>query len=463
MANDPTDTDGSAESREASPLDRFLRLFSDVNAGEGRLALLMVTNLFVIMLCYYVIKTVREPLVQTSGGGELSGGQLKTYAAGAQALVLMVAVPAYARLVSAVETSRLIRYVTLFFAANIGLFYLLAQLGTPGLGFIFYVWVGIFSLATIAQFWSYANDVYDKPTGERIFPIVALGATAGAAVGSLLARTLFKSGFGAYNMLLLSGALLLSTLAFYRASDRSRPRSRLGGDTGDDAEEPQVEAGAGFDLVFKNRYILLIAVLLILLNLVNTLGEYVLAELVGAAADEALAAGTAQDKGDFIGAFYGEFFTVVNVTGVVLQAFVASRLVKYFGIAGVLFLLPIVSLGTYAFAAVGVPFVLFRWLKTAENSTDYSVMNTAKAMLWLPTSRAEKFAAKQAVDTFFVRLGDVIAAVLVFVGTGFLGLGLEGFAAVNVVVVLAWLGVAWTLRRRYQSLAPPAADEPVAS
>ncbi|MEL6980752.1 MAG: translocase, partial [Pseudomonadota bacterium] len=200
-----------------------------------------------------------------------------TYAAGAQALVLMVAVPAYARLVSAVETSRLIRYVTLFFAANIGLFYVLAQLATPGLGFIFYVWVGIFSLATIAQFWSYANDVYDKPTGERIFPIVALGATAGAAVGSLLAHTLFKSGFGAYNMLLLSGALLLSTLAFYRASDRSRPRSGLAEDGGGDAEEPEVEAGAGFDLVFKNRYILLIAVLLILLNLVNTLGEYVLA------------------------------------------------------------------------------------------------------------------------------------------------------------------------------------------
>ncbi|MEO0325064.1 MAG: Npt1/Npt2 family nucleotide transporter [Myxococcota bacterium] len=454
MSDDSTAPDSGAEvQREPSALDRALRLFSDVEAGEGKLALLMVANLFVIMLCYYVIKTVREPLVQTSGGGEFTGGQLKTYAAGAQALVLMVAVPTYARLVSAVETSRLIRYVTLFFAANIAVFYALAQLGAPGLGFVFYVWVGIFSLATIAQFWSYANDVYDKPTGERIFPIVALGATAGAAAGSFLARTLFRSGFGAFNMLLLAGALLLTTLVFYGASDRQRRAAPASaGRASSDA--PKVEAGAGFDLVFKNRYILLIALLLILLNLVNTVGEYVLAELVGRAASEAVAAGSVEEVGDYIGAFYGEFFTVVNIAGVILQAFVASRLVKYFGIAGVLFLLPLVSLGTYAFAAVGVPFALFRWLKTAENSTDYSVMNTAKAMLWLPTSRAEKFAAKQAVDTFFVRLGDVFAAILVFVGTSFLDLGLTGFAAVNVVVVVVWLGVAWALRRRYQALQP---------
>ncbi|MEM1418930.1 MAG: Npt1/Npt2 family nucleotide transporter, partial [Myxococcota bacterium] len=244
---------------------------------------------------------------------------------------------------------------------------------------------------------------------------------------------------------------------------RQRPARAPSGDEA--VAAPSLDAGAGFDLVFGSRYILLIAGLLILLNLVNTLGEYVLAELVGAAADDALASGAAASKGDFIGAFYGDFFTVVNIVGVVLQAFVASRLVKYFGIAGVLFLLPIVSLGTYAFAALGVPFALFRWLKTAENSTDYSVMNTAKAMLWLPTSRAEKFAAKQAVDTFFVRLGDVFAALLVFVGTTFLDLSLAGFATVNVVVVFLWLGVAWTLRRRYQSLkpSPKPEGEPTAS
>ncbi len=66
-----------------------------------------------------------------------------------------------------------------------------------------------------------------------------------------------------------------------------------------------------------------------------------------------------------------------------------------------------------------------RSLKIAENSTDYSVNNTAKQMIWLPTSREEKYKAKQAIDTFFVRSGDMLAAGVVFLGTHGLALGVR--------------------------------------
>ena len=74
------------------------------------------------------------------------------------------------------------------------------------------------------------------------------------------------------------------------------------------------------------------------------------------------------------------------------------------------------SLGSYSLAAVGASLSLVRWVKTAENGADYSVMNSAKQMLWLPTSREEKYKAKQAIDTFFVRTGDMTAAGFVFAG-----------------------------------------------
>src|SRR6185295_5551733 len=98
-----------------------------------------------------------------------------------------------------------------------------------------------------------------------------------------------------------------------------------------------------------------------------------------------------------------------------------------------------------------------QWLKTAENSADYSVMNTAKQMLWLPTSQAEKYKAKQAIDMFFVRAGDVLGAGLVFLGTHGLGLGVAGFARANVVVVLASIGVAFPMLREYRRLVARAA------
>ena len=56
-------------------------------------------------------------------------------------------------------------------------------------------------------------------------------------------------------------------------------------------------------------------------------------------------------------------------------------------------------------------------------------MNTAKQLLWLPTTREEKYKAKQAVDSFFVRLGDLAAAFVVFAGTSWLALGVARIRA----------------------------------
>jgi len=140
------------------------------------------------------------------------------------------------------------------------------------------------------------------------------------------------------------------------------------------------------------------------------------------------------------------------VAAVVLQAFFVARLVKLAGIAGVIVALPLVSLGAYALIGSGVAWGVLRWAKTAENATDYSVMNTGRQMLWLPTTREEKYKAKQALDTFFVRTGDMIAAAVVFAGTTWLGLGISGFAWANVALVLLWLIVAVLLVLENRSL-----------
>jgi ATP:ADP antiporter, AAA family len=193
-------------------------------------------------------------------------------------------------------------------------------------------------------------------------------------------------------------------------------------------------------------------VLLIVLNVVNTVGEYILSHLVVEHATALAAADAAFNKSEYIGAYYGSYFFWVNVIAVVLQAFVASRLVKYFGLKGVLFALPVIALGAYGFVAIGATMAVVRAAKTAENSTDYSVMNTAKQLLWLPTSREEKYKAKQAVDSFFVRLGDLAAAFVVFAGTTWVTLDANGFAIVNLCLIAVWLLLAVALVRRNRRL-----------
>ena len=122
---------------------------------------------------------------------------------------------------------------------------------------------------------------------------------------------------------------------------------------------------------------------------------------------------------------------------------------KYLGLPGVILALPLVALGAYGLIAAGAGLSIIRWGKIAENATDYSVMNTGRQLLWLPTTRDEKYKAKQAIDTFFVRAGDLLQAVVVFVGTTWLGLGAPGFALTNVILVCLWLGVAFLLLRQH--------------
>ena len=436
-----------------TPLDYALRLFGDVRRGESATVVLMMLNIFVVLVAYYVIKTVREPLILTTGGAEL-----KAYASACQALVLMVAVPVYSYFASRTETRKLIFGVTLFFALCIEAFFVGYRAEIPMLGFAFFVWVGIFNVAIIAQFWSFANDIYSVPTGERLLPVIAVGATVGAPVGAWIAGKLFEAGLSPAVLMQVSAGLLLLHILLYTMT-LSRPDG-VPHEREADAQRERSISG-GFALVFRSRYLTLIAALLVLLNLVNSTGEYLLSSFAEDQADAALAQALAVDPdlnvgefmGRFFGVFYGDFFFWVNIISVILQALIVSRIVKYLGVAGVLFALPVVALGNYGWIAMGLGFAAFRGFKTAENATDYSIMNTAKAMLWLPTSHDEKFQAKQAVDTFFVRLGDVIAAGIVYVGTHQLAFGSTEFARVNVVIIFIWMVVAILVLRRYRQQA----------
>jgi ATP:ADP antiporter, AAA family len=430
------------ETKHRGPLDRFLGLFADVRGGEAGSALLMLVSLFLLLVGYYVLKTVREPLILLSGGAVG-----KTRAAAVQALVLMGFVPLYSWLSARLSRLRLITSLLVGFLVCLELFFLAGRLKLPMVGFIFYVWVGIFSLATIAQFWSYANDIYRKDVGDRLFPLIAIGQTGGSWAGAKLAEVLFEAHVDPFLMMQISAGLLILHLALYWIVNAREGGRRVGSQ----APAPQMGGRSGFMLVLESSYLRLIAVLLILLNAVNTLGEFILDRFV-----EAAAAGVA-DPTSFIGAFKGSYFFYVNLAAVLIQALVVSRLVKYAGIAGVVLALPVVAIGTYGLAAVGVTLVAMRWAKTAENSVDYSVMNTAKQMLWLPTTREQKYKAKQAVDTFFVRTGDLVASGIVFLGVQVLSLTTRGVALTNLALIAASLVVAWRLLAEHRRLSAEAA------
>jgi AAA family ATP:ADP antiporter len=143
--------------------------------------------------------------------------------------------------------------------------------------------------------------------------------------------------------------------------------------------------------------------MLLVLNLVNTTGEFVLSNAIreralSLASDPALLR-------ELVKGMYADFFSWVNLVAFLLQAFAVSRIIDKLGVRRALFVMPAIVFGAYgAIAAIG-GFTLIRTAKIFDNATDYSLQNTVRQSLFLRTSRAAKFKAKAAIDTFFVRAG----------------------------------------------------------
>jgi ATP:ADP antiporter, AAA family len=439
-----TSAQGALTGPQPTLLDRALRVFSDVRAGEGATVLLMFLNLLALFVSYYIIRTVRDAVILATGGAAV-----QSYASAAMAIVLLGFVPAYSWFASRANRAKLIFGVTVFFILNLEAFSLAFGVSNPKLvALAYFIWVGIFNNSAVAQFWSFANDLYRRDAGERLFPIVAIGATLGAPLGSKLAEILFEQGVRPALMLQVAAGLLGLQVLLYVLIQARELRRRA--EEAATAEAP-IPAGGGFGLVFANPYLRLIAVLIVVLNLVNTNGNFVWNSAVVSAADAAVAANPSLDRTAYIGSVLGAFGFYQNVLVVLLQALVVSRIVKYFGMPGVLLALPLVALGGNTLIAAGAGIAVIRWAKMSENATDYSIMNTGRQMLWLPTKREEKYKAKQAIDTFFVRAGDVLSAVLVFAATA-AAVPARGMALVNLGLIAAWLFVIFALLRRHRSL-----------
>jgi AAA family ATP:ADP antiporter len=425
----PGQPPAGSEGRQKTLIEWVLSPIADVHQDEAPGALLMTLLMFLILGAYYELKTAREVFILSEGGAEV-----KSYSSAGQALLLLVLVPAYGAFASKVNRERLVTWVTLFFVANVLLFAAAYQAGLH-IGVAYFLWVGIFNVMVIAQFWAFANDLFSPAQGKRIFPLIGVGASLGAWVGSVRAGQAVTSSGATRLLLSAAGILVVCTLlarVLGRVARRAEPREVAAA-----AEKPLGKEG-GFELIRQDRYLLLIAALTVLLNVVNTSGEYLFGRYVVEQANALHADEAARER--FIGETYSHLFSTVNLVGFLLQTFVVSRVFKYLGVGKSLFIHPIVAGLGYLLMLRAPSLQLMGVLKIADNSLDYSLGNTNKQALWLPTSREAKYKAKQAVDSFFMRAGDVVQAAVVFVGER-LAFAVPAFAAVNVVLVAGWLAV----------------------
>jgi ATP:ADP antiporter, AAA family len=503
--------DPAIEIEAPSWFKRIFAVFAPVKRSEVLTVVILTVNVFLLLTCYYVLKVVREPLILLGGGAEI-----KAYASAGQTLLLLAVVPAFSWLSNRVNRVRLLTTMQAIFAGCLIVFYLLVQAGAP-VGIPFYLWLGIFNVLVVSNFWSFANDLYTEEQGKRLFAVIGIGASIGAIIGAFVPQVLHRA-IGIHALMLLAAGGLGVSIVLYRLADRRERRSRDGrraeaaAGTEPDAETSEKISDSrhgGFTLVIKDRYLRLLAAMLLVATVINTSGEYVVskmatdrskayaAEVVGEApapattaqptADNAAPGAKAADakandakandaktsdakarpaddakpakdprkqaQDEYLSKFFSNYYGLVNLFSFLLQALIVARLLTSLGIRRALFLMPLVVLGGWFALFLFANVTMVRVVKTAENSLDYSLHNTLRHAVFLPTRREHKYKAKAAIDTFFFRMGDVIAGLgIVVLLVEVLGLGVRAFAILNVGLAVCWLLLAARAGRAHDQL-----------
>jgi AAA family ATP:ADP antiporter len=301
--------------------------------------------------------------------------------------------------------------------------------------------------------WAYAADTFNLKSGQRLFPVIMVGANVGALAGAKCAQ-LAVAALTPVGLMVVATVALTLTLFLAGPERRAAPEGSRAMSIDHGPPVPRLLGGIG--LVLRDRYLLLIACLVVLLNWINTTGEFILADFVQRDADARVAAGSVLDKGALIAAFYGDFQFWVTVVSLAIQLFLVSRIYRAVGVRGALLVHPaIVALG-YGLLAISplivgfVPvFTLIRLIKIGENSIDYSLMNTTRHALFLPVDRDAKYEGKTAIDTFFWRFGDLIQAGAVYLGLNLLHWAAPQFALLNFFLALLWIALAVAIGRGF--------------
>ncbi|MGH8085354.1 MAG: NTP/NDP exchange transporter [Lysobacter sp.] len=441
-------------SSQLSLPERCLQVLASVRPGEGRSIGLMLLQVFLLLLAYYLIRPVREALILVDGTPEV-----RSYAVGAVAVTLIFLIPLYKLLFDRLDghggKSALMRWVMAFFVSNLLLFSALGALGVP-IGVPFFVWVGVFSVMLVAQFWAFAADLFNLHAGKRLFGLIAVGSALGAWTGSQLSGQLFAS-IGPYRLMLVSALLLGGVAWLGKHVEASVPEQSQG--TGPEADEPEPDLQpaprpgqflGGFNVVLRSRYLLLIAAFVTVINWVNSTGGYILSTFVDRHASQVIAANPAIDQGAVIGQFYSDYFGWISLLQLLLQMFVVSRLLRYLGVRTALLVLPLVMVANYAMIAWMPLFALVRVTMIAENSFNYSVHGTSCHSLFLPLSRREKYVGQTTIDTFFWRFGDLLHALMILTATQWLALGVSRILLVNLALALVAFAIAVLIGRRHE-------------
>ncbi len=430
----------TAEGPSPAGMTTFIQRLFNVRRDELLPVLLSALLFFCVLTALMLLRPAREAL------GMQRGIEAVRWLFVGTALATLLVNPLFGLLVSRLRRMAFIALVYGFFAVSLLLLHLLMVLAPEAVGVtsgqLFYVWFSVFNLFSTMVFWALMADRFSLEQSKRFFGVIAVGGTCGAIAGPALA-SLLAAPLGTPALLLVAAGLLLLavTLAFLL----SRLESGQGVGPAAEAEREPIGGSAweGLRAVFRSRYLLGLAAYVIVLAVMSTFIYFTRLQMVAALGTDL----------DLRTTLFARIDVATQTATLLMQLLLAGQLMKRFGVAFTLALLPLtVALGFLGLAVVGSLAALVAF-EAVFRAVQRALMRPARETLYTVVSREDKYKSKAFIDTFVYRGGDVLGAQVEGL-LGRLGLGLAALTTLAVPLALLWMGLGIWLGRTQQRLAP---------
>lgn len=418
-------------------------------------ALLISCLYFYLVLCaYYIFRPIRNEMTIANGVENIQWLFLLAM------LVLFAIMPVFGWITSRFRTKQFMAYCTLFFVSNLVIFFFLFNVPDRPLWVsrAFFVWVNVFNMFIVSLFWSFMNDVYSRGQSKRLFAFIASGGTAGAMTGPIITSALVDS-FGLSYLLLISAVVLGGSLLcinwLVRWENKARDENPATDESSEDAAPTEsINAslkGGAFDgllLILKSPYLLGICLFISLYAISITFVTIQQAEIIGNTYPDPIE----RTK------LFAWIDLAANSFALILQIFVTSNLIRWFGYRMTLMLIPVgITIG-FGLVAIFPILPIMIGLQVFRRSGDYAIMKPTREMLFSVVNREEKYKAKNFIDTAILRTGDT-ASSWMYHGAKTLGAAGATIPIIGVILGAAWCSVAFWLGNKYNQKSPATKDK----
>jgi len=386
-----------------------LKAIFDIRRSELPTALLMFSYFFLVITSFWILKPIKKSIFiqfyEKAGfdlfAYHLSGPQAELLAKVLNMVVAFVAVAVFTWLARRFRRQQLTFIFTGFFLASYVVYGFVIKRPQSVTVWTFYLYGDLFSTLMVATFFAFLNDSVTPDDAKRLYGLVCLGGVAGGVFGTTTLRVLIaKIDVVGWLWVCFGLGLLILVVAF--AAGRRIER--------DPPPEPEVApaemekkgkgnpALEGARLVFGSRYLLSIVAIVGLYEIVSTVMDFQFTSTI----DHYL-------SGPAIGKQFATVFAITNIVSMLVQLFFTSFVMSRLGVGVALMVLPVSALaGSMGFMALPV-LGMGSALNTLDNGFSYSINQSAKEALYVPTTRDEKYKAKAFIDMFVQRFAKAVA------------------------------------------------------